>query len=529
MPHTMPPTPTQTPPAGLYPFWFWNDDLDADEIRRQIYEMHAKGVKGFFIHPRQGLQQPYMSSSFLGLVRVAIETARRLGMVVHLYDEYPYPSGVAGGEVILGRPAFQATHLQQRIFDVKGGRIRLELTRGYTLQCIAFPITDDGVVEWLDPQDLRADVGMVLRAESFMKGGLTVYNRKRYFASEPTPTLDTQLPPGQWRIFLSTQTLVEGHKYWYNFVDVLNPEAIREFLRLTHERYFRCFGEDFGGLVQSIFVDETAPQWSALIPAEFAKECGYDLSERLCALQDESHPQHLRTTADLQRVRHRMFCESFDGQIRDWCHAHGLKYSGEKTQQRFSQFDYMDIPGCEPGHTKAGNPDLDYLRAGLRQNARAATSAAYFHGKEGALCECFHSLGWSGTLQDARLIAEGLLLMGIRYLVPHGFFYSTHGLKKHDAPPTFFHQMPYWPLFGHMTARLDRITIPFEGTWIDAKILLLDPSAALPTEDQSAVYERLLWNLAGAHLDFHIGDLDVLSSAQMEGSLLRVRDLEIST
>ncbi len=41
----------------------------------------------------------------------------------------------------------------------------------------------------------------------------------------------------------------------------------------------------------------------------------------------------------------------------------------------------------------------------------------------------------------------GCSWQSIRYLVPHGFFYTTHALKKHDAPPTFFYLvMPFCPL-----------------------------------------------------------------------------------
>ncbi len=84
---------------GFYPFWFWNSDLDEREIRRQIDEMAAQGVKGFFIHSRQGLSTPYLSDSFFRLVEAAIEAAKDRGLLVNLYDEYPYPSGVAGGDI----------------------------------------------------------------------------------------------------------------------------------------------------------------------------------------------------------------------------------------------------------------------------------------------------------------------------------------------------------------------------------------------------------------------------------------------
>jgi hypothetical protein len=84
---------------GMYPFWFWNGELDEAEIEWQIREMAEKGIRGFFIHPRQGLKQPYLSEAFFRLVEHAVSIAEDAGLVVHLYDEYPYPSGVAGGEV----------------------------------------------------------------------------------------------------------------------------------------------------------------------------------------------------------------------------------------------------------------------------------------------------------------------------------------------------------------------------------------------------------------------------------------------
>ena len=40
---------------GPIPFWFWNDDLDHAEIKRQIHAFLEKGIHGFVIHPRKGL------------------------------------------------------------------------------------------------------------------------------------------------------------------------------------------------------------------------------------------------------------------------------------------------------------------------------------------------------------------------------------------------------------------------------------------------------------------------------------------
>jgi len=510
-------------PTGIYPFWFWNGRLCQDEIRRQVKEMADKGIRGFFIHCRQGLVQPYLSRVFLDMVEAAVHAAEDHGLLVHLYDEFPYPSGIAGGEVVLGHPEYYATRLVQRAYSVPGGHTRLELPPGELLCAAAYPAQDDRA-DWATPLDLRDCVGTALLDESYNETGLTSYSRKRYFASGPTPVLEAELPDGPHRVFVGVQSVVTGHKYWNHYVDVLNPEAVRRFIALTHERYHARFSDRFGKSIVSIFVDETAPGWSSRIPAAFRAEHGYDLCERLPALQDTSHPEHLKVSADLYRLRYRMFCEAFEEPVASWCRNHGIAYSGEKSAVRLSQTNYMDIPGCDPGHTKAG-ARLDMYGANPRRNARSTASAAYFYGKSGALDECFHSMGWSATLQDAKVVSEGLLLNGIAYLVPHGFFYTTHGLAKHDAPPTFFYQMPYWPHFRRLTERLEKIWSAFAGTHIDASVLLVEPRSGLPNADDDRVYEQLQFALLANHLEFLAVDTDLLQSGRIDGQAIHVRDV----
>jgi hypothetical protein len=509
--------------TGFYPFWFWNDALTADEIRWQVQQMAAQGVRGFFIHPRQGLQQPYLSASFFEMVDCALSAAGEHGLLVHLYDEYPYPSGIAGGEVVLGCPQYYATDLRHESYLVEGGRVRLALPRGRVLSCVAYPLKD-GETDWERAMDLAGQVGTVLTVNSYLETGLTATNQKRYFASEPTPVLDVTLPVGLHKLLVSVQVEVEHHKYWNHFVDVLNPEAVARFVQLTHERYRERYGDEFGQRIISIFVDETTPVWSDRIPSAFRDEYGYDLAEAMPALQDSDHPQHVRVCYDLHRLKYRLFCQSFEEPIAAWCRANGLAYSGEKPSLRMAQLQYMDIPGCEPGHTKVG-AKLDLLQVRVRGNARATASAAYFYGKVGSLCECYHSVGWSATLQDAKFIADGLLLMGVKYLVPHGFFYSTHALKKHDAPPTFFFQMPFWPLFGHLPKHAERIGRLFEGTFIDAEILVVEPASGIPVHEDLVVYESLLWLLAESHLDFHLVDTDILQHGRIGKGCVQVADL----
>ncbi len=240
--------------------------------------------------------------------------------------------------------------------------------------------------------------------ESYNEMGLTQYNRKRYFASELTPVLEAVLPPGTYRLLVSVQVEVTHHKYWDGYVDALNPEAIARFID-HDERYAERYGGDFGGAIHSIFVDEIAPTWSDRLPAAFEAACGYDLIAALPALQDvdplitPGSPMTLGGCVAQPSARL----------------SSGPLPRGAVPRPR--------LLGRETGATAIATALDGYprLRTGSHQGRREARLAAgpdpeqcQSHRvgslllREGrALCECYHSTGWSATLQDAKLIADG--------------------------------------------------------------------------------------------------------------------------
>ena len=46
----------------LIPFWFLNDRYDAELLRAQLRDFHAKGVNGVVLHPRIGVAEGKMSA-----------------------------------------------------------------------------------------------------------------------------------------------------------------------------------------------------------------------------------------------------------------------------------------------------------------------------------------------------------------------------------------------------------------------------------------------------------------------------------
>ena len=124
------------------PFWFWNDELNEEEISRQLDEFQAHGVHAFVIHPRVGLPESLagMSIRLLDYMRFAIEEAKQRNMWVILYDEgmfypdtfvlkqnYPNPfNPTTKIEFELGT----SNNIHLLIFDINGRKIK-ELANGY--------------------------------------------------------------------------------------------------------------------------------------------------------------------------------------------------------------------------------------------------------------------------------------------------------------------------------------------------------------------------------------------------------------
>lgn len=81
------------------PFWAWNTMLDQKELDRQIEVLKSMGFGGAHLHPRTGLETPYLSEEFMDRIKGCLAKAKQENLQVYLYDEDRWPSGFAGGLV----------------------------------------------------------------------------------------------------------------------------------------------------------------------------------------------------------------------------------------------------------------------------------------------------------------------------------------------------------------------------------------------------------------------------------------------
>lgn len=480
------------PPAAfrIQPFWFWNGEMDDREIERQITEMADKGLGGFFICPRQGLQIPYLSESWFGKVRYAVDLAARHGLEVWLYDEYPYPSGIAGGEVLLRHPDAKHKLLEHRSASVTGnGSVELDLPWGNVLYAKAVPVCPGtGQKEWQSAVDIAEYIGNVQVEQVFQKTGLTAYNNKRFFTYNPQKRLCWQAPADsrEWELLIFIEEEVKDFKYYGTFVDPLHKEAMATFIDLTHQKYAEALGDRMADTVKGMFTDEIGLlghiPWSPVIAGYMQEQYGIDLHAELPSLLYDTGEAAPALRYRFFQSVHELLRDHYHLQVHDWCEQRGLRYIAEVPSVRMSTQRYSHIPGLDSAHEKLGRTlewILDRYAQSFRYNPKMMTSLARQLDRERVLVECFHSVGWSMTLQDAKWMIDRLAALGVNMYNFHAFYYTADGLTKHDAPPSQFLQNPYWQhfkLLGDYTGRL--AALMSQGRML-TELAVLHPTATI--------------------------------------------------
>ncbi len=471
----------------IKPFWFWNGDLTKEEIKHQILEMKDKGIGGAFICARQGMTVPYLSKKWFELVKYACEEAVKIGLENWLYDEYPYPSGVSGGEVLLENPDAIHTVLQTYKYNVSGEtEISIELPFSKVLYAKAFKQNEDGSLDFKNTIDLTDNIGNLQKEEIYQQTGLTKYNNKRFFSYGPVHILECVLPKGNYQIEVFTQEEIKDFKYYGTYFDPCNSDAVKSFLKTTHEKYKSHIGEEFGKTVFGMFSDETGflgkIPWSKKVIEFFREENGYDLIEVLPALTNNDFENAFKIRYDFMQTIHKLFVSSYHKQVADWCTDNNLFYATEVPSLRMTTQRHSDIIGGDACHEKLGQK-LDWIYDTYipyyRSNVKSVYSLAKQLDRKYCMIESFHSIGWSMTIQDAKIMIDYMGVNGINLFNFHAFYYTIDSITKHDAPPSQFTQNPYWKHYRLLADYVGRVSVYNTYTTADTKIAVLDPVVSL--------------------------------------------------
>ncbi len=234
------------------------------------------------------------------------------GMILWIYDEYQWPSGRAFGLVLDGQPGreWEATGIKHITKVGNGGvafyRLGDEDGDNIEIKIMCAVLTDeDGT------RDLDVD-GKIVSASASGDWTLDVYVLRYTFDKvEDRTNFD----------LLRT-------------VDLLNPDAVKKFIELTHERYKKYLGESFGN-VKAFFTDEPNlgnrekaryAVWTKDFDKKFREEFGYEINIPSIFSGDTDYDRAVRL--NYYQLVSKLFKQSYIDQISEWCEANGVASSG---------------------------------------------------------------------------------------------------------------------------------------------------------------------------------------------------------
>ncbi|WP_426452853.1 glycosylhydrolase-like jelly roll fold domain-containing protein [Paenibacillus sp. S-38] len=504
------------------PFWFWNDGLSKEEIIRQIRDFHAKEVAGFVLHPRMGLprSQPYLGPEFLELAEAAVKEAAELGMRVILYDEGMYPSGAANGLVVKRNPDFASRGLQMTEYPcAEEGSTRIKLSVSPGERIIAALAVRRISEKEIDPS-------ATLQLQPAASDGETV---------EFTPPGE-----GTWSLLVFTDTYSKGtirgiHEGQDDgeadaplAADLLNPEAVRAFIELTHERYYGKLGAYFGSTVIAMFTDE--PDLLGRRHIRGLKPWTADLLEEVLAAGvrlEELPALWLQAGEETQRIRsayeHAVYLRmtrAYYKPLYDWCEAHGIALTGHPAaSDDIGLLQYFHIPGQDVvWRFIAPENDLGITGAHSTLGKCSADSARH-RGRRRNLNEAFgvcgKESGWALKADEMKWYLDWLFVRGVNLISPHAFYYSIRDERRDERPPDVGLNNIWWPEYRRFSRYIKRMSWLMTDSVNQAQIAVLTAPSGLPWQSVRGLFER--------QLEFNYLEEELLHSAcELDGGVLRI-------
>lgn len=503
------------------PFWAWNGKLEPSELRRQIQVMQQMGMGGFFMHSRIGLATPYLGKDWFRCVDACVDEAKKLGMSAWLYDEDRWPSGAAGG-LVTKHPKYRMRSLVPTITDKAAD---LKWTKATVAAFTA-----------------RIDGTSASRVRQIPKG-------KR------APTL----AEGEKLIVLLVE--LHGCSNWYNgftYLDTLSHEAVKAFIKVTHDAYKKHHGKDFGRTIPGMFSDEPnhghklgdanstgnpgGLPWTGDLLKTFQKRYGYNLVPHLLELVFDVDGNGVRPARLHYHdcVTH-LYVDAFGRQIFDWCAKHKLTFTGHQLEEDSLSSQTNMVGSCIRNYEFMQAPGMDLLTEHWRvfNTAKQVTSAARQFGAKWRLTETYGCTGWDFSFAGHKALGDWQAAMGINLRCQHLSWYTMEGEAKRDYPAGIFYQSPWWQLYPKVEDYFARIHAvmtqgkevrdllvvhPVESMWMQVKIGWRSNPETHALDDRHA---RLTDSLLAQHLDFDFGDEEHLGrlarvTRHSDGPLLRL-------
>ena len=391
------------------PFWSWNNELDENELIKQVQEMKACGMGGFIIHARTGLKTEYLGDKWFNCVKVCLEKAKELDMNAWIYDENGWPSGFVGGK-LLEKLEYRAQFLEYKIND------------------------------YYDEEAFCVYVKENNKYRRITKKGNSKEFHTIYICTSPANT------------------------------DILNPDVVSQFIQLTHEEYYKRFKDSFGKELVGFFTDE--PQfyryqtpYSKTIFTEINEKEVLDNLIYLFLKDEEGYPFRIKYYSALNRL----YVNNFYKRIYNWCNEHNCKLTGHSIEEGALHAQMYGGANVSTSYEYEHIPAIDWLGrvCGNELAPKQVSSVCAQLGIKHILTETFACSGYDVTPYELKSIGDFQYFNGVNMMCHHLFPYSLAGGGKYDHPPVFsnhnnwFNEMKqfneYFDRLGYLIANTEEV------------------------------------------------------------------------
>ena len=511
----------KNPPIKYYPrpLYFWNDTtVSSSEVINQMQNLRDKNsYGGFGILPFGKKFKPeYLSDTYFNVYQSALEKAKELGLSMCLYDEFGFPSGGVGATNGDGINRFQMKYpdqiikrLDKKEFDIQGGTT---------------------INEKVPDGDLMAVIAME-------KSSLQRIDLKEFVKDQ---NLNWKAPHGSWKVMFFN-CVKDGDP----ILDYLNPKAVRNFINMTHEAYYKRFKDYFGTVITGTFFDEPTMYrakgrtWTPLFNAKFIAKYKFSPELFYPALWYDIGEETRSARNFLFGFRTELYAEGFTKGVNDWSFSHGITATGHQDQEEVINpvsvsgdlikcFKYLQIPGID----KIGGDRP------AERFYKIVSSAANNYDRQYVMSETYGAMGnisWNEILS----VAMDQYAKGINQLIPHAVWYND---KKVVYKPELSYRNPLYAdslkIFNQFLARLNlilqqpgrhvadvAILYPIQTLqgehYLDGPLLYYKGGVAIPKTDYVNI-ANWLTNVAGKDFTFiHPEVLDEKCSVSGQQLLLR--------
>ena len=507
-------------------------------LEEEIRAMHEAGLGGFILESRPF--PGYLGPHWWDTLHFVLGVAEKLGMKALIFDDSHFPSGSADGIIAKEHPQYLRLLLagKQRHF-------RLTEPEEYSYDA----------QEFLSQGDQK-----VLKLFFLPATGEKTFSCAGKIICEPGNGR-IRLPAGEWILLAAVVTRNGGENHTRNYINMISPAAVREYIRIVYERHVRELACHIGKSFFGFFSDEprlaNLPSYDARIgiadmPLPYSEELDFDwdlLPHLLFASDDPAADREIRVRF-MDRVS-RLYSESFPQQIGRFCREHGLVYIGHVIEdngaharlgygnghyfrsqegQTWAGVDTVlgqNRPGCTEGilHSVFGEYRSEFFHWGLMNLASSMGTLR----RMPSFCEIFGAYGWGEGLSRMKWHTDLAVVRGISRLVPHAF--SPRECPDPDCPPHFYARgkNPQWPYFPYWLRYAEEIC-RFAGSGKNAASVGILYHAEAEWGNGSAIpCERIIAALAKRQISALIIPFDDLENPAVPNGILELGDARINT